>query len=93
VINNSGGGIFRFISGPDESPFLEEFFEARHNWKAEKIAEAFGVKYFSASSMDGLRKVLPLFYENENQTCLLEIFTPPVENAQVLKCYFEALKS
>ncbi|PLW97430.1 MAG: 2-succinyl-5-enolpyruvyl-6-hydroxy-3-cyclohexene-1-carboxylic-acid synthase, partial [Marinilabiliales bacterium] len=38
IINNAGGGIFRFIDGPIQSGYLEEFFEAKHNWKAEKIA-------------------------------------------------------
>jgi len=48
VINNSGGGIFRFIPGPDTTPNLEEFFVAKHNWKAEYICKAFNVDYKKA---------------------------------------------
>ena len=38
VINNQGGGIFRFISGPLETDELEDFFEAKHNTSCEGIA-------------------------------------------------------
>ncbi len=65
VINNSGGGIFRFIPGPDSSPHLEEFFETKHNWKADKIAEAFDIKYFKAENLDDLTDVLPRFYDEK----------------------------
>jgi 2-succinyl-5-enolpyruvyl-6-hydroxy-3-cyclohexene-1-carboxylate synthase len=92
VINNKGGGIFRFIPGPDKSPFLEEFFETRHNWNAKKIAETFDVNYFSASSEKELLQVLREFYGEMTSPALLEIFTPPELNAEVLKNYFKELK-
>jgi len=92
VINNGGGGIFRFIPGPDQSPFLEEFFEAKHSRKAEKIAEAFDVKYFNASSEEELLSVLDKFYTYNSRPALLEIFTPSEVNGKILKKYFEVLK-
>ncbi len=93
VINNGGGGIFRFIPGSDTSPQLETFFEARHDWRAEKIAEAFDVIYFKAENRAELENVLPRFYENKHsRPALLEIFTPAETNARVLKKYFKALK-
>ncbi len=93
VINNGGGGIFRFIPGPDTSPQLETFFEARHNWRAKKIAEAFDVAYFKAETLQELKKVLPAFYKNNfSRPALLEIFTPAETNAKVLKEYFKVLK-
>ncbi|NOX86072.1 MAG: 2-succinyl-5-enolpyruvyl-6-hydroxy-3-cyclohexene-1-carboxylic-acid synthase [Chlorobi bacterium] len=93
VINNGGGGIFRFIPGPDNSPQLETFFEAKHNWRAEKIAEAFDVPYFKAETLQELKSVLPAFYKNDfSRPALLEIFTPAETNAKVLKEYFKVLK-
>jgi len=93
VINNGGGGIFRFIPGPSSTPQLEQFFEARHRWKAEKIAEAFDVAYFKAESLPELKTILPEFYKNNlTRSALLEIFTPAETNASVLKDYFKALK-
>ena len=94
VINNSGGGIFRFIPGPDESPFLEEFFETKHTWKADKIAETFGIKYFKCANTDDLKTVLPAFYDFKLvRPAILEIFTPNELNAQVLKGYFGEIKN
>ncbi len=93
LINNGGGGIFRFIPGPDNSPFLEEFFETKHNWTAKKIAETFDVKYFRASSENELVSVFDDFYNLHSRPALLEIFTPGELNADVLKNYFSRLKS
>ena len=93
VINNSGGGIFRFIEGPSSTEQLEEFFEARHSWKAEKIAEAFDVKYYKVKNIERLNSVFTDFIKDEKSPSILEIFTPPEENAEILKEYFGYLKS
>ena len=93
VINNGGGGIFRFLDGPASTPQLEEFFVAKHHWKAEKIAEAFGIKYFKAENLAEIKTVLPEFYgRHSSKPSLLEIFTPAEVNAQVLRDYFLHLK-
>lgn len=91
VINNGGGGIFRFIEGPAKTGFLEPFFEARHRQSAEYIAKAFGVTYFSASDATSLDAILPLFFEAEGATCLLEIHSPPEESGLMIRGYFDSL--
>jgi len=93
VVNNSGGGIFRFIEGPSSTDHLEEFFEARHNWKAEKIAQAFNVEYYKAENLKQLDSTFTDFLDNKDNPSILEIFTPPEENAEILKEYFNYLKS
>ncbi|MFK5854741.1 MAG: 2-succinyl-5-enolpyruvyl-6-hydroxy-3-cyclohexene-1-carboxylic-acid synthase [Bacteroidota bacterium] len=93
VINNSGGGIFRFISGPDTSENLDEFFVAKHNWSAEYICKAFNVNYTKADNTKDLENILPYFLKNESvNTELLEIFTPSEINAKVLREYFKFIK-
>lgn len=93
VINNSGGGIFRFIPGPDTTPNLEEFFEAKHNWSAEYICKAFDVDYVKSETLEELNSLLPDFLNNESQRAqVLEIFTPADQNAKVLRGYFDFLK-
>jgi len=83
VINNSGGGIFRFIPGPDTTPNLEEFFVAKHNWKAEYICKAFNVDYKKAKNLEDLQKILTQFLNLKNKSAeVLEIFTPPERNAK-----------
>ena len=93
IINNGGGGIFRFISGPDKTENLEEFFEAKHNWNAKYIAKNFDIPYFSATNISELKDTLTLFYNSQPDTmpAILEIFTPSKENAEILKSYFKYL--
>jgi 2-succinyl-5-enolpyruvyl-6-hydroxy-3-cyclohexene-1-carboxylate synthase len=92
VINNAGGGIFRFIDGPEQSGHLETFFEAKHDWRAEKIAEAFSLNYYKAENMDQLVASFANFINDQNVPAVLEIFTPNKKNAEILKAYFEFLK-
>jgi len=94
IINNNGGGIFRFISGPDETEQLEEFFEAHHTWTAEYVAKNFDVSYYSVSNMEELKTSLSGFYspQKDNKPAILEIHTPNKKNARILKSYFNYLK-
>ena len=91
LINNGGGGIFRFIPGPDMSPYLEKFFEAKHNKKAKDFAKAFGIKYFTASNITDIVYSLPEFFNETEKPAILEIFTPGEENANILRDYFKFL--
>jgi len=94
IINNSGGGIFRFIPGPDETDQLEEFFETNHNWSAKYIARNFDVPYYFADSLDKLKNTIPQFYKSQenNRPAILEVKTPNEHNAQILRSYFKFLK-
>jgi 2-succinyl-5-enolpyruvyl-6-hydroxy-3-cyclohexene-1-carboxylate synthase len=94
IINNSGGGIFRFIKGPEETGHLEEFFETKHSWSAEYIAKNFNIAYLSARSLSELESALRLFYDPVYfiKPVILEIFTPNEKNAKILKSYFKYLR-
>ena len=92
IINNGGGGIFRFIDGPSETEELEEFFEAEHNNNAENIAKTFNVNYFKANNQKELEEALVDFYKPQEKAAILEIKTPQKENAIILKKYFKHLK-
>jgi 2-succinyl-5-enolpyruvyl-6-hydroxy-3-cyclohexene-1-carboxylate synthase len=94
IINNSGGGIFRFIPGPDSTEQLENYFEAHHNWTARYIAKNFNVPYFYACNMEELSEQLPHFYKKQekNRPAILEIKTPGRKNAKILRNYFKYLK-
>lgn len=94
IINNSGGGIFRFIQGPDETGYLQEFFETKHNWTAEHIAKNFNVPYRSARNYSELNSTLQRFYDPVyfDKPAILEVFTPNEKNAKILRSYFKYLK-
>ncbi len=92
IINNGGGGIFRFIDGPTKSNSLD-YFETPHHLNAEHIAKTFGVEYFKSESITELEKYCETFFNPDlNKTAILEIFTPRELNAEVLKAYFRFLK-
>ncbi len=90
LINNQGGNIFRFIPGPDTTGFLEEFFEAKHSFRADKICQAFGLGYFSASDEREFQTALNALLHHPH-TALLELFTPGEMSARVLTSYFARL--
>ncbi len=92
VINNKGGGIFRFIEGPAQSKQLP-LFETPHQRSAQSLAEEAKMNYSSCHTAATLQKSLELFFEPSNNAQLLEIFTPQEKNAPILKAYFEFLKN
>ncbi|MCB2219577.1 MAG: 2-succinyl-5-enolpyruvyl-6-hydroxy-3-cyclohexene-1-carboxylic-acid synthase [Bacteroidetes bacterium] len=94
IINNGGGGIFRFIPGPDSTDQLETFFEAHHSWTAKYLAKNFNVPYYFACNMNELEELLPPFYQDQENSrpAILEIRTPTRKNAERLRAYFNNLK-
>jgi 2-succinyl-5-enolpyruvyl-6-hydroxy-3-cyclohexene-1-carboxylate synthase len=92
VINNGGGGIFRFIPGPKESEALD-YFETPHQLTAEHLCKMYHFEYITAKDDTELKKQLASFYEAASQPKVLEIFTPRLENDHILKAYFNNLKA
>jgi 2-succinyl-5-enolpyruvyl-6-hydroxy-3-cyclohexene-1-carboxylate synthase len=93
VINNNGGGIFRFIPGPLSVENHETFFEGTHQVNIQKLAEAFQFNYSKAEDFDSLKLELDSFFETGTGSRILEVQTPRELNDQVLKRYFNYLKS
>lgn len=87
VMDNGGGGIFRFIKGPSDLPELEECFEVQRRQPIEGYAHLHGYKYFQADCEDTLKSVLPAFFAENEQPAILAITTPAEINASVLRHY------
>lgn len=92
VINNGGGGIFRFIPGPQQSNALD-YFETPHHLTAEHLCKMYHFEYSAAKDGAELHQQLSNFYEDSNLPKVLEIFTPRLENDSILKAYFNNLKA
>jgi 2-succinyl-5-enolpyruvyl-6-hydroxy-3-cyclohexene-1-carboxylate synthase len=90
IINNSGGGIFKIISGPKTTDSLP-YFVAPHCLTAEHLCKMHGFEYANASDLASVKKGLDGFYEGD-QPKLLEIFTPSDQNDLVLKQYINYLR-
>ncbi|PKQ62238.1 2-succinyl-5-enolpyruvyl-6-hydroxy-3-cyclohexene-1-carboxylic-acid synthase [Labilibaculum filiforme] len=93
LINNGGGGIFRFISGPSGVDELEEYFETVQDYKADRLAATFGLDYFTAENQEEVNRELPNFYASNERAAILEIKTPRTVNDQVLINYFKTIKA
>lgn len=91
LVNNGGGGIFRFIPGPQNSNALD-YFETPHNLTAEHLCKMYNFEYVTAINEKELTKELSNFYKESNTPKLLEIVTPREENDKILKAYFNNLK-
>lgn len=87
VLNNGGGGIFRFIKGPSDLPELEECFEVSYRQPIEGYAQLHGYKYFNADSVDALQMVLSQFFAESEYPAILSVTTPAQVNATVLRQY------
>ena len=93
VVNNSGGGIFRFIPGPGTTDHLEDVFESKHHANVKGIAKAHNVKYVRARTQKEVSELLPEFLNTYTEAAILEINTPDEASAEILRHYFKALRN
>ena len=92
VLNNEGGGIFKIIPGPKETPYIETFFETKHNVNLEKLSNAHQIPFNSANSIDDATDKLKKLFSTK-KTEILEMKTGNISNEDILKDYFKAIKS
>jgi 2-succinyl-5-enolpyruvyl-6-hydroxy-3-cyclohexene-1-carboxylate synthase len=82
VINNQGGGIFRMLPEAAALPELEDYFVTRQSFKAEPIAQSFGMAYFAAHDQQELAKGITHLQNAGKQLALLEVFVSSVQSAK-----------
>tara|TARA_R110002050_G_scaffold52190_1_gene119374 strand:- start:13240 stop:14916 length:1677 start_codon:yes stop_codon:yes gene_type:complete len=92
ILNNGGGNIFRIIKGPENNTDFERFQETQHNLNLAGIAETYNINHSVISSEDALDAALKKLFAQKS-TAILEIQTPSVASPQVLKDYFQYLKT
>lgn len=92
VINNGEGNIFRIIPGPSNTNAVDEFIATQHHKTCEHLAKHFGFSYFKVDEEDTLLRTLDNFFKADEKPKILEINTSEIQNADVLKNYFNALK-
>lgn len=90
LINNQGGGIFRFIPGPSTTNVMD-YFETPHHLTAEHLCKMYGFEYKKAQNESELINCLNNFYTVSKMPKLLEIITPREQNDVILKSYFKSL--
>jgi 2-succinyl-5-enolpyruvyl-6-hydroxy-3-cyclohexene-1-carboxylate synthase len=94
VINNGGGNIFRILDGPSDYEELEPFIETNHHFTTGGLAANFGIDYFQVTDKQSLEGMLDNFYHyNTGKPAILEIITPNILSANMLKEYFKFLNA
>ncbi len=92
VVNNQGGNIFRIIKGPEQIEDFERFQETEHRLDLSAVAKMYQLGYHCISEASDLKDGLRSFMQSDGLG-ILEIQSPKMESPEVLKSYFEYLKS
>ncbi len=90
VMDNSGGGIFRFIKSTSKIPkeTLERYFCVEDLPEIADIAGAYSIDAIEAENMEQLGEGLEWLGEESDFPKMLIVRTPPAESARVLSGYF-----
>ena len=86
VLNNSGGGIFRFIPSTARLSQLEQYFAVNPGIKIDKLAEAYDFTHFVVDSQEQLEEIIDRFLYHEHKA-IIEIVTPPDISGEILRQY------
>lgn len=84
VINNHGGGIFRFITSTRSLNQREEYFCADTPQPLSDLAKAYNWQYFFADSEETLVTALHTFFSCKDKPALMEIKVDPQVSADAL---------
>lgn len=89
VINNGGGGIFRWLPGTKHEDAFVRHFETPSTRRVEDLAKAMNAVYRCAKNDGQLREGIEALAA-EPKFAVLEIQTPPVESAAQLSRYLQS---
>jgi 2-succinyl-5-enolpyruvyl-6-hydroxy-3-cyclohexene-1-carboxylate synthase len=92
VVNNGGGGIFRWLEGPNEVGLLASHFEAKPKTSIKAASHFCGLTYFCARDVQSTQKKLSEFLQFTGPA-VLEIVTDPKMSSEVYKKYIAAFQN
>lgn len=90
VINNQGGGIFRFIQTTKKLPQREKYFCANPNLPIYALAKGYEWDYYSADSNASFASTIQKFTKSD-KNCILEVIVDGEISGKILSDYL-ALK-
>lgn len=88
VIDNQGGGIFRFIPSTSSLSILEEYLCQKPVLPLLQLAEGYGWEYYEASDEESLRDTFQSFL-NKSRKAILKITCPGALSASVLSDFMK----
>ncbi len=93
ILNNSGGGIFRNLEGAKDLHELEDYISTKQENSAEFTALENGFDYLKAENSNELQHQLEIIQKASKKPIILEIFTNPDDNKEILANYMGLFKS
>jgi 2-succinyl-5-enolpyruvyl-6-hydroxy-3-cyclohexene-1-carboxylate synthase len=90
VLNNAGGGIFRFIKATRDLEELDQFIACKVNLPVEQLAKAFGFAYFEATNDENLCSNLKTFMAETSRPAIFNIITNGTVSAEVLLNFYKS---
>lgn len=84
VIDNAGGGIFRFIPSTAELEEREKYFCAPPKLPLRQLADGYGWSYSEATDQISLKTALNSLF-NKRERGILRVVTPPDVSAELLR--------
>ena len=87
LINNSGGGIFRFIKSTSELDSREKYFSVAPGIDVESISRGVGYKYLRAHDEESLTTSLRQLFQITDAPAILEVMAPGNESGEILKAF------
>ncbi|MCH1582161.1 MAG: 2-succinyl-5-enolpyruvyl-6-hydroxy-3-cyclohexene-1-carboxylic-acid synthase [Flavobacteriales bacterium] len=93
VIHNGGGGIFRWLEGPERTGLAESHFEWQHHTELRPLCDLHGLIHERVTNAKGLKAALEDWWEPSVAGKVLEIVTPGPESAEVYKRYMAAVQA
>lgn len=91
VLNNNGGGIFRFLPGAEEQEELEDYFVMPHNLNLGHTAAQHNIAYLKATSPESLTPALNAFCRDEASCTLLEVIPDQQQNVGGIKAFHDRI--
>jgi len=87
VFNNFGGGIFQLIDGPSSHKNKLNYFTTPHQTRIKNTVLDNDMEYYFCDSEEGLKKVLPAFFDPDKRASVLEITFDMDQNAGIFKAF------
>ncbi|MGB1384028.1 MAG: 2-succinyl-5-enolpyruvyl-6-hydroxy-3-cyclohexene-1-carboxylic-acid synthase [Flavobacteriales bacterium] len=91
VINNGGGGIFRWLPGTQHSDMFIRHFETPPTRTVASVAKGANARYLRAASAAELKRALE-HARDEKGLVMLEVVTPNLDSADAVKTYLESCR-
>lgn len=93
VIHNGGGGVFRWLDGPQRTGMLNTHFEMQHDTPLRSFCDLHGLEHERVTSEAALTQALKDWWMDAETPRVLEISTPSEESAEAYKAYMAAVSA